>query len=460
MTHHLVALSLASLALFAPLTSPAQGLRPSVTVGGTGVLAPVGVPAATGLAADYIVAVVNSEPITNNEVRAALQRLLQQLAQQGRPPAGSNVLAQQVLERLINEKAQLQLARESGIAADDATVDQAEQNIARQNQLTVAELRRRLAQDGGVLSQFRSQLRDQILLTRLREREVEPRARVSDLEVDQFLREQQSNNDPAAQEINLAQILVSVPDAATPVQIAALQARAQRALTRARAGEDFAVLVREFSDASDNASLANGGVLGLRTVDRYPPLFLEATRNLAVGELSALVRSGAGFHILKVLEKKSVALTALTVTQSRARHILLRVSPQLSESAARDQLNEFKKSVVAGRADFAELARKHSQDGSAAQGGDLGWANPGMFVPEFEAVMNSLAPGQISEPLVSRFGVHLVQLMERRKAALSPQEQRESVRVKLHEKKLDDAYTIWAQDVRGRAYVELREPPQ
>ena len=460
MTHRLVVLSVASLALLASLTAPAQGLRPSAKTIGTAVAAPTGMPAGTGLAADYIVAVVNSEPITNNEVRAALQRVMQQLTQQGRPPVDNKELARQVLERLINEKAQLQLARESGITADDAAIDQAEQNIAQQNQLTVPELRRRLAQEGGAVSQFRNQLRDQILLTRLRERELEPRARVSNLEVDQFLREQQSSSSPASQEINLAQILVSVPDSATPVQVAALQTRAQRALTRVRAGEDFAALVREFSDASDSASLASGGELGLRTLERYPPLFLEATRDLAVGEVSALVRSGAGFHILKVLEKKSAALPAMTVTQSHARHILLRVGPQLSETAARDKLNEFKKSIAAGKADFAALARDHSQDGSAAQGGDLGWASPGMFVPEFEAVMNSLAPGQISEPLVSRFGVHLIQLMERRKAALSPQQQRESVRAMLREKKLDDAYASWAQDVRGRAYVELREPPQ
>ena len=460
MTHRLVALSVASLALLVPLIAPAQGLRPSVPVVGSGVVAPVGLPAASGLAADYIVAVVNSEPVTNNEVRAATQRLQQQLAQQGRPPVDARALAREVMERLINEKAQLQQARESGIAADNAAIDQAEQNVAQQNQMTVPELRRRLVQQGGTTDQFRNQLRDQIMLTRLREREVEARVRVSDLEVDQYLREQQSSNDPATQQINLAQIVVSVPDAATPVQVAALQARAQRALARAQASEDFAALVREFSDASDSASLAAGGELGLRTLERYPPLFLQATQNLAVGELSALVRSGAGFHILKVLEKKSAALPAMTVTQSRVRHILLRVSPQLSEGAARDKLNAFRKNILAGKASFAELARDQSQDGSAATGGDLGWANPGMFVPEFEAVMKALEPGQISDPLVSRFGVHLIQLMERRQASLSPQEQRETVRAMLREKKLDETYGRWAQDVRGRAYVELREPPQ
>lgn len=458
MTHRLVALSVASLAILATLTSQAQGLRPSAAGINAGVATPpTQLQPAVQLAADYIVAVVNSEPITNNEVRLELQRVTQQLAQQRRPQADSKELTRQVLERLINEKAQLQLARESGIRVDDAAVDQAEQTIARQNQLDVAELHRRMVADGVVLSQFRAQLRDQILLTRLRERDVEPRVRVSDLEVDQYLRDQQSNNAPAAREINLAQILVAVPETATAVQIAALQARAQRALDRARAGEDFVALVREYSDASDSA---NGGQLGSRTADRYPPLFLEATQNLGVGELSALVRSGAGFHILKVLEKKSAGMPAVTVTQTRARHILLRVSPQLSETAARDKLNEFKKRILAGQADFAALARENSQDGSAAQGGDLGWANPGMFVPEFEEVLNRLAPGQISEPLVSRFGVHLIQLTERRKATLSPREQRETVRAMLREKKLEAAYATWAQDLRGRAYVEMREPPQ
>lgn len=439
MSPRLATLTAAIFSTLATLTSQAQGLPPAVQ-----------------RQADYIVAVVNSEPITNSEVQGALQR-----AQQRRPQTDSKELARQVLERLINDKVQLQLAQESGLRVDDAALDQAEQNIARQNQIEVAELHRRLAGEGVTPGQFRAQLRDQILLTRLRERDVEPRVRVSDLEVDQYLRDQQNSNaDPAVQEINLAQLLVAVPDAATPEQIAALQTKAQRALDRARAGEDFVALVQELSDVSDRTSLANGGQMGLRTVDRYPPLFLAATQNLAVGELSALVRSGAGFHILKVLEKKSAGMPAVTVTQSRARHILLRLGPQLSEAAARDKLNEFKRRILAGQADFAALAREHSQDGSAAQGGDLGWASPGMFVPEFEETMNQLAPAQISDPLVSRFGVHLIQLTERRNVTPSPREQREAVRAMLREKKIDEAYLTWAQNLRGRAYVEMREPPQ
>jgi peptidyl-prolyl cis-trans isomerase SurA len=455
MTQRLIALTVAS---FVSLTALAQGLRlPVEGVGSPAAASQIRMPSAVPQAADYIVAVVNSEPITNSEVQAMLQRVQQQLAQQPRPQAMSKEMARQVLERLINEKIQLQQARESSIRIDDVAIDQAEQNIARQNQMDVTQLRHRIALEGVSLSQFRDQLRDQIMLTRLRERDVEPTVRVSDLDVDQYLRDQSNNNDLAAQEINLAQILVAVPDAATPEQVASLQAKAQRALERARAGEDFVALVHEFSDASSSAS---DGQLGLRTADHYPPLFVEATHQLGVGELSGLVRSGAGFHILKVLEKKSAGLPDMTVTQSRARHILLRLSPQVSASAARDKLLAFKKSIVEGKADFAALAREHSQDGSAAQGGDLGWANPGMFVPEFQDAMTRLAPGQISDPVESRFGVHLIQLLEQRKAILSPREQREAVRAMLREKKLDEAYAVWAQDLRGRAYVEMREPPQ
>ena len=449
MTPRFMALTVASLALLGALPTQAQGLR--LPGGSPVVKTPEG-----QRPADYIVAVVNSEPITNNEVRLALQRVQQQLAQQGQPLPDKQALARQVLDGLIAEKVQLQLARESGIRVDNAALDLAEQSVARQNQIDVAELRRRLASEGVALSLFRARLRDQILMTRVRERDVESRVSIADSEVDQYLKEQQNSSDPAAQEINLAQILVAVPDQASAAQLAALQAKAQRALERARAGDDFAALAKEFSDAAERAS---GGELGLRTASRYPPVFLQATRELGVGDISALVRSGAGFHIFKVLNKKSAGMPEMTVPQSRVRHILLRITPQLSEAAARDRLNDFRKRILAGKADFAALAREHSKDGSAAQGGDLGWASPGMFVPEFEEVMNALAPGQISAPLVSRFGVHLIELTERRQATLNPREQREMVRSMLREKKLEEAYVTWAQDLRGRAYVELREPP-
>ena len=412
----------------------------------------------TPRSADYIVAVVNSEPITNNEVRSRMSRFERQFAQQGQGVPPRAQFARQVLERLISEKAQLQYAREVGIKVDEALVDQAEQNVARQNQVEVAELRRRLAADGIALPQFREELRNQLVLTRLRERELDAKVKVNDLDVDVFLREQkQASGDPLSQEINLAHILVAVPENANEAQIATLQAKAQRARDRARAGEDFAKLAQELSDAPGAA--ASGGQVGLRSADRYPPLFVQAIQNLPEGGVSELVRSGAGFHVLKVIEKRKGGLPG-TVVQHRARHILLRPGGQLSEAAAVQRLAEFKKRVQAGQADFAQLAREFSQDGSARQGGDLGWANPGMFVPEFEEAMSALAPGQIADPVISRFGVHLIQLVERRQATLSEREQREIARNLVREKKLDEAYAQWAQDVRGRAYVEFREPPQ
>lgn len=444
---------LAALALLCAPGTRAQGLRApgSATAPARAALPPA------QRQADYIVAVVNTEPITNNEVRSRLARVLQQLARQGGASPTREQLARQVLEQLIAEKAQLQFARESGLRVDDAAVDQAELGVAAQNQIDRAELRRRLAQDGVALAEFREDLRNQLLLVRLREREIEPRVRVSDAEVDQFLREQADAAPAGSLELNLAMVLVAVPENSTPAQVQALQARAQRVAERARAGEDFAGLVREFSDAPDRGN--NGGQLGLRSADRYPPLFLEATQRSRPGDIAGPVRSGAGFHILKVIEKRQSGQPSMTVTQTRARHILLRTGARLDEAAARARLTDFKRRIQARQADFAALAREHSQDGSAREGGELGWASPGQFVPEFEEVMDKLAPGQLSEPLVSRFGVHLIEVLERRNATLGPREQREIARRMLREKKLGEAFADWAKEVRARAYVELREAP-
>jgi peptidyl-prolyl cis-trans isomerase SurA len=438
------------------IPAAAQGLRVPPTLD----LAPPAAPSRAGTGprpADYIVAVVNSEPITNNEVRQRMARFEQQLQQQGQPVPPQPQFARQVLERLISEKAQLQLAREEGMKVDDAAVDTAEQNIARQNQIDVPELRRRLRADGIALATFREELRDQILLGRLRDRELQSRAKVTDLEVDQYLRDHQSSSDPASLELNLAHILIAVPENATPAQVEQLREKAVRVQQRARAGEDFAKLAHEVSDAPDAAQ--NGGVVGLRSGDRYPTLFLQAVQSVPEGGVSDVVRSGAGFHILKVLEKRRGGLPGAVVMQSHVRHILLRTGPELSEQAARARLADFKRRILAGQADFAQLAKQYSQDGSAPEGGDLGWSSPGLFVPEFEDAIDALQPGQISDPIVTRFGVHLVQLLGRRQEKLTQQQQREMARNLLREKKLDDAYAEWAQEVRGRAYVEFRDPP-
>ena len=407
---------------------------------------------------DYIVAVVNSEPITNNEVQNLKLRLEKQL-QPGTVAPSAQVLTQQALDQLINEKAQLQQARDNGIRIDDTEVDQTELNIARQNQVSKEELYKRIVSEGLSVSAFREQLRNQLMISRLREREVDNRARISDTDVEQSIQSQQAGKPMASNQvdINLAMILIAVPENSSEQEAADLKIKAQQIVQRAKRGESFAALAQAFSQALDKG--ANGGEMGLRPADRYPTLFIDSTQNLNKGEVSDPVRSGAGFHILKVLDKKQSEMSNTLIVQTRARHILLRTGSELSEAAARNRLVTYKQRVQAGT-DFADLARQFSQDGSAAAGGDLGWASPGQFVPEFEEVLTSLRPGQISDPLISRFGAHLIQVMERREIPLSVREQREMVRTQLREKKIEELYAAWVEELRGRAYVELRDPPQ
>ena len=405
--------------------------------------------------ADFIVAVVNSEPITNHEVQQQRARLEAQWPAGTAKPA-LPALTAQALEQLVNEKIQLQSAREAGIRIEEDAIDLAEQSVARQNQLDKTQLHAKLLKEGLTVSAFREQLRTQILLTRLREREVESRVRISDADIDQFLREQRGAQSAVSIDLNLAMIVVPVPEDSSEAQVAVLQARAETAARRARAGEDFAALVKEFV----GEKVPNGGAMGLRPTERYPSLFVDSTQNSKVGEITGPIRSGAGFHVLKVLEKRQGEALTMMVTQTRARHILLRTSPQMTETAAVNQLAQFKQRITNGQVTFATLAREFSQDGSASSGGDLGWTGPGQFVPEFEQVMNRLRPGQLSDPLVSRFGVHLIEVSDRRDVPVSAREQREMVRNQLREKKLDEALTSWQEDLRGRAFVEIRDAPQ
>lgn len=434
----------------------AQGLRLSNDIGSSRGNLPA---PATGQqrTADFIVALVNSEPVTNNEVRQRLLRVEQQIAQEGTAMPARDVLVREVLEQIINERAQAQQATELGITVDEAAVTQAEQSVAAQNQLAPDELRRRLAAEGIDINRFRNDLRKQILLQRVRERQVDSRVRVTDADIDDLIRERQGSNDLASLELNLAHVLVIVPEGASPERVQELQARAQGVADRARSGADFGDLAREFSEAPERT---NGGLFGMRPANRLPTLFVDATRSLGTGAVAGPLRSPAGFHVLKVIEKRQAGMPDATVTQTRARHILLRPGAQLSQSEAVSRLAGYRQQIASGQATFEALAREHSQDGSASQGGDLGWAGPGMFVPEFEQAMNALRPGEMSAPLVSRFGVHLIRVDERRQTTLSQREQREMVRGLAREKKIDDALRVWAQDTRGRAFVEYRDPPQ
>jgi peptidyl-prolyl cis-trans isomerase SurA len=407
-------------------------------------------------AVDYIAAVVNSEPVTDSEVRARMARVLQQIKQQGNATPPAPEIRKQVLERLISEKAQLQEAKENGIKIEDGAITQAEENVARQNRMTLTEFRERLRQEGLSTSQLRADLRDQLMMTRLREREVEPRVKITDWDIDNFLKEQQRQASVGPLELNLGQILVVVPESASAEEVTRLEAIAKQLVEKVKAGGDLEALAQQANTVSDKVL---GGVMGLRSSERYPELFVTSVRPLSVGGVAGPVRSGAGFHILKLIEKQDPNGLPETVTQSHARHILLRTSAKLSEADAINQLNDFRRRLNAHQTNFADLAKEFSQDGSAPSGGDLGWANPGQFVPEFEEAMNALAPNDISRPTVTRFGVHLIQLIERREAPLSERDRREIARYALKEKKTAELYTTYLQDLRDRAYVELRDAP-
>ena len=402
--------------------------------------------------ADYIVAIVDRELVTNAEVQQRLAALRREAAQGGQALPPDDELRRRMLDTLIDERAQLSAARESGVRIDEAELDRTVGNVAAQNRITLAQLRERLQRDGIEFSRFRSNLRDQLLLERVREREVQSRIKISDSEVETLLASRASGVAPP--QFNVAQLLIGVPEGAGEAELAPRRALAEQALQRARGGEDFARLVSELSTGSKE----QGGALGLRTLDRLPDLFADAVRDLRSGAIvPQVLQSGAGFHVLKVVERRD---GGMMVPQTRARHILLRTSAQLTQSAAVARLAEFKQQVDSGKASFAQLARENSEDGSAAQGGELGWASPGQFVPEFEDAMKALGINQVSDPVVSRFGVHLIQVLERRSVPVDRKQQREIARNVLREQKFESAYQEWARDVRARAYVEMREPPQ
>jgi peptidyl-prolyl cis-trans isomerase SurA len=403
---------------------------------------------------DYIVAVVNQELVTAAEVdqRIAAARA----ANRGQTLPPINELRQQALDSLIEERVLVTYARASGIKIEDSELERAVANVAAQNQLTGQQLRQRLQQEGIPYERFRSNLRDQFLVEKVREREVQGRVRISDSDVENWL-EAKRRELKGQTTLDIAQILVRVPEGASPSQVAERKARAEEALARVAAGEPFEVLVKQYSD--DATTREQGGRLGPRSIDRLPDLFVQAVANLNVGQRTQeLLRSGAGFHILKVIERSDT--TGFAVTQTRARHILLRLSPQLSRDAVVRRLQEFKRQIESGRRNFEQLAKENSEDGSAEQGGELGWASPGTFVPEFEQVMNALPLAGISEPVVSRFGVHLIQVLERRNQALDVKQQRALARNALREQKFEEAYVEWIAELRARAYIELRETVQ
>jgi peptidyl-prolyl cis-trans isomerase SurA len=404
---------------------------------------------------DYIVAVVNSELVTAYEVEQRSARAREEARRNGAREPANDVLRTQVLDSLIDDRVLVTYARDSGIKIDEVELDRAVSSVAAANRLTVPELRKRLTAEGLEFARFRSNLRDQILVERVREREVQQRIKIGDAEIDRYL-EQKNATAATSSELNLAQILITLPENASEAVVAERKARIDAALARVRGGADFGVVARE---VSEDGNRANGGTIGLRPASRLPDLFVEKSRDLQVGEVSAEpFRSSGGFHVLKVLERREGQ--AVRVQQTHARHILLRTSAQASAQDAARRLVDLKRQIETGQRRFEDVAREVSEDSSAPTGGDLGWASPGGFVPEFEEAMNRLGPGAVSPPVVSRFGVHLIQVIERREVEQSAKEVRDQARAALREQKFGEAYQEWAKDLRARAYIEMREPPQ
>lgn len=399
--------------------------------------------------ADYIVAVVGDGVITRNELRARLAVALKQLEKQGTPLPPQDVLERQMLERLIMDQAQFAYAKENGLRIDDPQLDQAIGRIAANNKLNVAQFRATLEKDGVDYAEFREEIRGEMIMARLREREVESRLVVSDSEIDNYLANQAATG--GGDEYHLAHILLRAPESVTPEQLQKLRQRAEQALAKARAGDNFAELTATFSDAPD---ALQGGDLGWRPLDRLPTLYAEAAAKLPDGGISELLRSSAGFHIVKLVGKRGGNAPA-SVMQTNARHILIRVNEVVSEAEARHRLQTVRERIVNGM-DFAEQARVFSQDGSAAKGGDLGWLNPGDTVPDFERAMEALKPGELSPVIQSPFGMHLIQVIERRERDVSAERQRSVARQAIRERKLDDAYQDWLRQLRDRTYVENR----
>jgi peptidyl-prolyl cis-trans isomerase SurA len=399
--------------------------------------------------ADHIVAVVGNEVITYYELRTRLESALKQLQKQGTPLPPQDVLERQMLERLIMDRIQLQYAVENGLRVDDAQLDQAIGRIAASNKLTVQQFRQALDKDGIDYAKFREEIRNELTTVRLREREVDSKLVISDGEIDNYLANQVANG--GGEEYQLAHILLRAPESASPEQLQKLRLRGEQALKRAKAGENFAELTAAFSDAPD---ALQGGNLGWRPLDRLPQLYAETAARLEPDAVSDLLRSSAGFHIVKLIAKRGGSAPA-SVQQTRARHILIRVNEVMSESEARRKLENVRERIVNG-VDFAEQARLYSQDGSAAKGGELGWLNPGDTVPEFERAMNALKPGELSPVVQSPFGMHLIEVLERRERDVSAERQRAVARQAIRDRKLDEAYQDWLRQMRDRAYVENR----
>lgn len=399
---------------------------------------------------DRIIAIVDQAVITEMELEDRIVTISAQLKKQGIELPPENVLRKQVLERLITDALQLQYAAQTGMRVDDNQLDKTIERIAGQNQLTLAQFSDALKKEGVSLSKFRADIRNEITIARLREREVDGRINISESEIDNFLTTQASRNDNQ-DEFELSHILVRTPEEGSSEEIQKARAKVEGAINELQAGVSFAKVSATFSDAPN---ALEGGSIGWKTGTQLPALFLDALKSMQVGDVSPPLRSPNGFHLLKITNKRG-GNSPLVVEQTHTRHILIKLSEIVSEKEGKQKMDGIKERLDNGEK-FEVLARQFSEDSTASNGGDLGWVNPGDTVPQFEKAMNALKPGEVSEPVRSPFGWHVIQVLERRKQDMSKEAARLKARQEIRAKKSEEAYQDWVRELRDRAYVELR----
>ncbi|MES2322474.1 MAG: peptidylprolyl isomerase [Pseudomonadota bacterium] len=422
--------------------TPGAGFIPPVVKGGNVI--------------DSIAVVVNDEVITRNEVNNRIKSIEQRMKAQNAPMPDAADLQRQVLEAMIVERAQYQLAKEMGMRPiDDIQLDRAIGRIAEAQKMSVQELRNAMEKEGATFSAFREEIRNEIMMQRLREHEVDNKIQISEAEIDTYLSAEQAAAVDKV-EVNISQILVRIPENSSPEQIAARKARADEVARQLRTGGDFAKIAATYSDASD---ALKGGEIGWRATDRLPPAFADALLKLKPGQVTPVMRTTSGFYLIKLVGKRSLAEAEQQqiVTQTRVRHILLKVTPTMTAADAKRKLAELKERLANKAATFEELARLFSNDSSANKGGDLGWLFPEDVVPEFVKAMDGLKKGEVSDVVETPYGFHLIEVMDRKSDDQSKEKKRSAARQVIRDRKLAEATEEWQRQVRDRAYVEFRD---
>ena len=425
-------------------------IQPLLLAGALTVVCQPNVQAEEVVKLDRIVAIVDQTVVTEQELESRIATVTAQLKKQGTELPPENVLRKQILERLITDTLQIQYAAQTGLKVDDNQLDKTIERIAEQNQMTLTEFSEALAKDGVSMRKFRSDIRNEITIARLREREVDGRVNVTESEIDNFLTSQAANTENQ-DEFEISHILIRTPEEGATEDVQKAKAKVDAAVKELNNGKSFAEVSASFSDAPN---ALEGGRLGWKSGTQMPALFLDALKTMQVGEVSQPLRSPNGFHVLKLTNKRG-GNSPLVIQQTHSRHILIKLSEIMSEKEGKQKMDNIKERLDNGEK-FEALARQYSEDSTASNGGDLGWINPGDTVPQFEKAMNELKDNQISQPVRTQFGWHVIQVIERRSQDMSKEAARLKARQEIRAKKADEAYQDWIRELRDRAYVELR----